>query len=312
MYCPKCGNNVADSKFCGLCGATIEQETTPTAQPQVTAPPPDYQQQPPVAPPPSYPQQPPQAAPPNYPQQPPQAAAPPPNYQQQPYQYAYAPPPPAQPGFLSDVYSKSFGFLFKKPILLWGLSLLCTLMTFLAIVFGVMPIVWLPIVLVLELGMANIFLRGYRGQEISSTQLFEGFNKKFFRNAGGMGWKSLWVLIWALIPIAGIFIAISKFYSYRFVPYIMLSEPDISATEALKKSIAQTKGHRGKMFVADLLIILAFLVLTAIIFFAMRIPFLGTALFVIYYLFSIAFLPLIAGTLSAVYYDKITKENSTN
>ena len=306
MYCPKCGNNVASSKFCSLCGTTIEQEAAPTEQPQPAATPPEYQQQPPIAPPPGYQQQPPIAPPPGYPQQPPQAA-PPPDYQQQPYPYAYAPPAPK--GFLSDVYSKAFGFLFKKPLLLWGLSLLFTLLTLLAVTFGVVPLIWLPIILVLELGMANIFLRGYRGQEISSTQLFEGFSKKFFRNAGGMGWRSLWVLIWALIPVAGIFIAIAKFYSYRFVPYIMLADPDITATEALKKSMAQTKGHRGKMFVADLLIALAVIVSAIIFYFVALIPFVGIVLFVIYYLIIIAFVPLIEGTLGAVFYDKITKEN---
>jgi len=319
MYCPKCGNNVASSKFCSLCGTTIEQEAAPTEQPQPAATPPEYQQQPspaappeyqqqqPIAPPPNYQQQPPITPPPGYPQQPPQAASPPDYQQQQPYPYAYAPPAPK--GFLSDVYSKAFGFLFKKPLLLWGLSLLFTLLTLLAVTFGVVPLIWLPIILVLELGMANIFLRGYRGQEISSTQLFEGFNKKFFRNAGGMGWRSLWVLIWALIPVAGIFIAIAKFYSYRFVPYIMLAEPDITATEALKKSMAQTKGHRGKMFVADLLIALAVIVSAIIFYLILLIPFVGVILFVIYYLIIIAFVPLIEGTLGAVFYDKITKEN---
>jgi len=301
MYCPKCGNNVASSKFCSLCGTTIEQEAAPTEQPQPAATPPEYQQQPSPAAPPEYQQQP----PPGYQQQPP--IAPPPGYPQQPYPYAYAPPAPK--GFLSDVYSKAFGFLFKKPLLLWGLSLLFTLLTLLAVTFGVVPIIWLPIILVLELGMANIFLRGYRGQEICSAQLFEGFNKKFFRNAGGMGWKSLWVLIWALIPVAGIFIAIVKFYSYRFVPYIMLANPDITATEALKKSMAQTKGHRGKMFVADLLIVLAVIVSAVIFYFAARIPVVGIALFIIYNLIIIAFVPLIEGTLGAVFYDKITKEN---
>ena len=209
---------------------------------------------------------------------------------------------------MGDVYSKSFGFLFKKPVLLWGLSMLFTLLTLLAMLFGVVPIIWLPIVLVLELGMANIFLSGYRGKEISSAQLFEGFSKKFFRNAGGMGWRSLWLLLWALIPIAGFFISIIKFYSYRFVPYIMLANPDMPATEALKKSMAQTNGYKGKMFLADLIIAGVVIVLTVIFYFAMLIPFVGVVLFAIYYLVLVALLPLIVGTLEAVYYDKASTE----
>jgi len=183
-------------------------------------------------------------------------------------------------------------------------------MGLLAVVFGVFPLIWLPIVLVLELGMANIFLSGYRGNPISSTQLFEGFtNNKFMRNAGGMGWRTLWLLIWGLIPVAGAFIAIVKFYSYRFVPYIMLTQPDIQATEALKKSMIQTNGYKGKMFLADLLVMLAVIITTLIFVFIMRIPYIGIVLFVIYYILLVALLPLIIGTLEAVYYDKISKDN---
>jgi len=198
--------------------------------------------------------------------------------------------------------------LFKKPVHLWGLLILFMLMTVLAVTFGVIPLIWLPIVFVLELGMVNIFISGYRGKQISSTQLFEGFNKKFARNAGGMGWRTLWISIWFLIPVAGIVLGVIKFYSYRFVPYIMLENPDIHATEALKKSMAQTHGYKGKMFVADLLIILAVTVLTTIFYFAMLIPIVGIVLFVIYYILLILILPLVAGVLEAVYYDKISKE----
>jgi len=192
--------------------------------------------------------------------------------------------------------------------------MLFTLLTLLAMLLGVVPLIWLPIVLVLELGMANIFLSGYRGKEISSKQLFEGFNKSFFRNAGGMGWRALWLLMWALIPIAGFFIAIVKYYSYRFVPYIMLENPEMSATEALKKSMDQTNGYKGKMFLADLIIAGAVTVLTVIFTLVMMIPIpivriVGTVLFVIYYLVLIALLPLIVGTLEAVYYDKVSTEN---
>jgi len=182
-------------------------------------------------------------------------------------------------------------------------------MTSLAALFGILPLIWLPIILVLQLGMANIFLCGYRGLPINAKQLFEGFSGKFFRNAGGMGWRGLWLLIWFLVPIAGPFIAVVKFYSYRFVPYIMLTNPDIHATDALKMSMAQTKGYKGKMFLTDLVIIAAVFVATLIFFFIRMIPFIGIVLLAIYMAVLIAFLPLIEGTLEAVYYDKISKEN---
>jgi len=216
----------------------------------------------------------------------------------------------APKGFIAEVYTRSLDVLMKKPILLWGISLLHGLLVILAFLFtGFIPLLWLPIILVLELGMASVFLGGYRGKAISSTQLFEGFSKKFFRNAGGMGWKYLWLLIWLLIPIAGIVFYIIKYYSYRFVPYIMLKEPDITATDALKKSMAMTKGYRAKMFGADMLLIAAVVVLTIVFALIALIPFLGPILLVIYYILLIVLLPLLIGVLGAAYYDKVEKEN---
>ena len=168
--------------------------------------------------------------------------------------------------------------------------------------------------MVLQLGMANVFLRGYRGHAISSTLLFEGFGEKFARNAGGMGWRYLWMIIWGFVPIMNIV----KFYSYRFVPYIMLTEPDILATEALKKSMALTNGYKGKMFIADFVIGAAVGVLVG---FVLLLSFLlglihplvglilGGLIMAVISIILIALLPLIIGTLEAVYYDKISKEN---
>ena len=128
------------------------------------------------------------------------------------------------------------------------------------------------------------------------------------RNACGMGWRTLWLIIWGLIPVAGAVITIVKFYSYRFVPYIMLAEPDILATEALKKSMTQTYGYKGKMFLADFIIWLCVSVLSVILYLIIMIPVIGFVLAGIIYLVLIAILPLLMGTLEAVYYDKISKE----
>ncbi|MCL2170169.1 MAG: zinc-ribbon domain-containing protein [Defluviitaleaceae bacterium] len=256
-------------------------------------------------------------------QQPNTNSQPPQNFQQPPPGYpphgSFPPqdgyPPhgayqqPAQPGFVSDVFSKAFGFLFNKPLLLWGLSLLGSLLALLAIVFSVLPIIWFPILLVLQLGLVNIFLCGYRGQNINSNQLFEGFKKgKFLRNAGGMGWMSLWVCIWAMIPFVGIVISIIKYYSYRFVPYILLSDPDISATDALKKSMVQTSGYRGKMFLVDIIVWGVYIILTIIFSLIMRIPYIGPILFWLYSIAAIALMPLLVGIIEAVVYDKVSKE----
>jgi len=291
--------------FCSKCGKKLKDGTCPKCKPAVdvsTPPPPSPEKsktQTPLSPPPPPP-------PPNYSQQQP-------GYSPPGQQYPYPPPgyvyPPREKGFIVDIYYKTFNFIFNKPILLWGLSLLYTLMVMLALIFGVVPLIWLPIILVLELGAASIFLTGYRGGEISSMQLFQGFSKKFFRNAGGMGWRNLWTVIWSLIPFAGIVLGIIKYYSYRFVPYIMLGDPDIHATEAIKKSMKQTHGYKGKMFLADLLVILATIVVLAFIFLVARIPFIGAFVSLITGLALFALLPLVFGVLGAAYYDKVITEN---
>jgi uncharacterized membrane protein len=249
-----------------------------------------------------------------------------------------------QRGFIGEVYSRSFQYLFKKPILLWGLSLMYSLLTVLAVTVGFMtPFLWIPVVLVLQLGMASIYLNGLRGNAVNSKQLFDGFNKKFFRNAGGMGWMTLWTVIWTLpiflgiliiavgaatgaisgssatiaitvilgvlIILASLVFAVIKSYAYRFVPYIMLNEPDIHATDALKKSMRLTKGYKGKMFGADIIISAGLTVASIVFYFIGMIPVLGVILNIIYYLLVVAVLPLIMGILAAAYYDKVVTDN---
>jgi hypothetical protein len=281
MFCQKCGTDNTDGgSFCATCGTPLEAP--------VNAPAPVVHQQ-------SYQQPPP---PPGYP---PQGAYQQPHYQQ----------PPAQQGFIGEVFSKSFAFLFKKPMLLWGLSLIFALMVWIAIVGSLfIPMVWFPIVAVLFLGMCNIFIRGYRGQEISATLLFEGFGKgRFLRNAGGIGWMELWILIWALIPIVGPIFAVIKGLSYCFVPFIMLNEPDIQATEALKKSMAMTDGYKSKMFwtffLMGLCVGFAIIVLVVI-----SIPMITLVITIPALLIIYALLPLLYGTVFAVMYDKVSREKS--
>ena len=309
-FCSNCGSQSPDDiEYCAQCGNKV----SPTA----SQPPPAYQQ--PVQgyqqPPPGYQQPPPgyqqpvqgyQQPPPGYQQPPPGYQQPPPGYQMPPQGYQQ----PRQQGFIGEVYSKAFKLLFEKPIRLWGLSLLYVLLVFLtAVSTALLPILYVAIALVLELGMASIFLNGYRRKDISATQLFEGFNKKFFRNAGGMGWMYLWVIIWGLIPLAGFVMAIIKSLAYGFVPYIMLTEPDISATDALKKSMMQTNGYKGKMFLANFLIGLCTIVLVIILIFIARIPYIGILIAIIGFLIMFALLPLLFGILSAAYYDKVLADN---
>lgn len=206
------------------------------------------------------------------------------------------------------IYSKVLDVLGQKPFKLWGMSLLASLITFLACVlcFG-LPIVGLAASFVISVGMAMIYLAGYRGQDFNSDELFMGF-KDFGRVAGGMAWMALWILIWSMIPVVGPIFGIIKMYSYRFTPYILATNKEVSATQALRLSIAKTNGFKGKMFGADL-IPAAFLCVVAIVFGLLSlIPAIGgffsVVLVIIILIFSII-CPLVYGLVSAGFYDEI-------
>lgn len=111
---------------------------------------------------------------------------------------------------MMGAYKKALGVLARKPIMLWGLSLLYSFLTVLAVLFSLLPIIWIPINLVLELGVSAIYLSGIRGESVNSDQLFAGF-KQFFKNAGGMGWRTLWSLIWGIVFGLVIFLAVAAF-----------------------------------------------------------------------------------------------------
>lgn len=64
---------------------------------------------------------------------------------------------------ISNIYKRAFNVLSKMPFKLWGLSLLSSLLTILVLVFGVLPIVIVPVIAVLSAGMAAVYLDGFNG-----------------------------------------------------------------------------------------------------------------------------------------------------
>ena len=168
--------------------------------------------------------------------------------------------------------------------------------------FAILPIITIPVVLVLSVGMASVYLDGYRGKDVDSNQLFMGF-KNFWKTAGGMGWMFLWTIIWSAIPIANII----KVYSYRFVPYILLAnDAAVSGADALKLSMKMTKGYRGKMFLTDLLVAVVIMIVAGLTVLCIKVPVLNVVL-VIVYLVILVFVPLVIGLIGAAFYEEISK-----
>ena len=70
---------------------------------------------------------------------------------------------------ISNIYKRAFNVLSKMPFKLWGLSLLSSLLTILVLVFGVLPIVIVPVIAVLSAGMAAVYLDGFNGRKFIPT-----------------------------------------------------------------------------------------------------------------------------------------------
>ena len=212
------------------------------------------------------------------------------------------------------LYKRAFGILMRKPFRLWGISLLGTFLAGLAgVAFGIIPVIGVAIAMLFEVSLTMILLRGYRGEENPrAVDLFETFQdwKTIKRVLCGMGWMALWIFLWCLIPIVGIIFGIIRCYEYRLTPYILMLEPDVKPTEAIKLSKERTKGWKGKMFWADVLIFVFFYVVLLILFLLMRIPVAGILFGIIEVLFVICFcalVPLFIGLVQAAFYEEISK-----
>lgn len=310
-FCKSCGTSLPDeAKFCPACGSVVSPEepaddqlgkTSFLGDPQAM---PSAQSEQPVQP--EQPEAPAQSAPGGgwYQSAPNDYAA----YQAQPQPQPAPVYKPAKPpiGKIFDFYRRAFDVLKKKPVRLWGISLLYLLIASLIASLGAMlPLVTVPIVLLLELGFTGILLDGYHGKEVRSEQLFTPFRKEeIARNAGGLCWQALWLLIWGLVPVMNII----KSYSYSLVPYILLTDKEISATEALRKSMRMTDGYKGKMFGADVLLIIGIWLVMLVLVLLSQIPYIGFLfgiLLVLAYIAMILFLPIFIGLVHTAIFEDI-------
>ncbi len=260
-----------------------------------------------------------------------------------------------------EAYKRAFGVLKSKPIRLWGLSLLVGVISIVSVLFSLwfLP-VGIAFCMVIECGMAKVYLDGLKGKEVNTDQIFEGCKsgKAFFRIAGGMAWRSLWEFIWSLVAVVayffgmtpvifsvsslgrmlthsysygydygfgsvatlgsavlwlvvvvlGIIPGIYKSYQYRFVPYILITRSDVNATAALRLSKEMTKGKKGQMFLADIVLGAGVAVVMLVLSLFGAIPvigelfrFLAVVVNIIYGLFA----PIFLGLSRAAFYEEV-------
>ena len=95
---------------------------------------------------------------------------------------------------ISNLYQKTFSVLMKRPLRLWGITLLSSvLLVVVHIGFIGIPAVGFCALLLLEASMSMIYLNSYRtGLEPKTAYLFAAFRKdRIWRVLGGMAWMQL-------------------------------------------------------------------------------------------------------------------------
>ncbi len=213
---------------------------------------------------------------------------------------------------IKEVYARAFSILMKKPIRLWGISLLGGFLGFVAgILFSVPLGLSVAIGMLLQTGMVMVYLHGIRGEEVKAVQLFDCFHDwgVIKRVLAGMGWRALWIFLWCLIPIVGWIFAIIKTYSWCLVPYILTQEPDVAPTEAIAVSKQRTDGNKWQIFFAEVLPGILINVAVFVLSLFAKIPYVGVLFRIIlfvFYIVALLLLPLFNGLVSAAIYEKLS------
>lgn len=214
---------------------------------------------------------------------------------------------------LMTIYKRALQVLLKKPFKLWGLSLLSILLS--GVLSGLcgfaIPVLGISVSLLMSTAMTIIYLNGYRGEDVSAPQLFVCFKDwtTIKRVLLGSGWMTLWIFLWSLIPIVGPFIAIVRSYEYRLTPYILMLEPEVSITDAIKVSSQKTNGYKLQMWLADFVYVLIVIAALLIVGVFARIPYIGVLFGIVLFVMTIAFFalaPLFNGLVKSAFYEEIT------
>ncbi len=212
-----------------------------------------------------------------------------------------------------SIYKKALAVLMKKPIKLWGISLLSMVLSaLLTALCGVaIPFLGIALSLLLSTSMTMVYLHGYRGEEVQVLHLFDCFKdwNTIKRVVLGLAWMYLWIFLWSLIPFVGFVFAIIRAYQYRLTPYILITEPDVPLTDAIKISTERTEGYKLKMCLAELLYIVIIWVAILVLGLFASIPYIGVLFGLIMFVVLVAVFALsnlFLGLVQAAFYEEIT------
>ena len=108
----------------------------------------------------------------------------------------------------------------------------------------------IAVLLPLNYGYLMTFLRFSRGENLALENLFAMFKGDYYKKSIVLGLLvGVYTLLWTLLLIVPGFI---KALSYALAPYIMIDNPELSAEEAICKSMKMMDGHKMDLFLIQL------------------------------------------------------------
>ena len=213
---------------------------------------------------------------------------------------------------VSEVFANAMSVYKSRFWFFVGATLFAALLAFLGGALFVFVLgMALLVTYLLTTAQDRFYLRSCRGENVKLVSLFDTAKdlKSVKRVFCARGWADLWILIWGLIPVAGIVFAIIRYYEYSFVTYLISDREDLTATELKEESKRLTQGYKGKMFLIDFLFWLAIAVIVGILSLLGLIPYVGYAFMAIATLFvaaSTVFIPPLLHIIHAEIYLSLT------
>ena len=100
----------------------------------------------------------------------------------------------------------------------------------------------------IQLGYAQFLLKQHDGGKPEFSELFSQFQR--FGTGFAQGFlRELYTSLWLLLLVVP---GIIKSYSYAMTPFILAENPDLSASEAIRRSMELMDGHKLELFYLDL------------------------------------------------------------
>jgi uncharacterized membrane protein len=101
---------------------------------------------------------------------------------------------------------------------------------------------------VVQLGYARFLLNQHDGREHTVKDLFSQFDR-FSVGFLQLFLRELFVALWCILLVVP---GIIKSFSYAMTPFILAEHPELTAKQAIRRSMEMMDGHKGQLFVLGL------------------------------------------------------------